>query len=134
MFSNRKHVFGMPCFLTKLSSYRIFNRSIAYLPEIEQYSCITKIEEIHKLYRLLGRKFFSAGRNKDKKVLIEVQQCLEDRYILEKEFWEILSHITNRGCCKTKINMQCYESEKLAEHAVDSDFDHTNEAVPALYL
>ncbi|MBG9516665.1 hypothetical protein ABE47_32575 [Bacillus thuringiensis] len=21
MFSNRKHVFGMPCFLTKLSSY-----------------------------------------------------------------------------------------------------------------
>ena len=39
-----------------------------------------------------------------------------------------------RGCCKTKINMQCYESEKLAEHAVDSDFDHTNEAVPALYL
>ena len=27
--------------------------------------------------------------------------------------------------------MQCYESEKLAEHAVDSDFDHTNEAVPA---
>ncbi|TKI95377.1 DUF4872 domain-containing protein, partial [Bacillus cereus] len=22
----------------------------AYLPEIEQYSCITKIEEIHKLY------------------------------------------------------------------------------------
>ncbi|MBG9503964.1 hypothetical protein ABE44_34420, partial [Bacillus thuringiensis] len=31
-----------------------------------------------------------------------------------------------RGCCKTKINMQCYESEKLAEHAIDSDFDHTN--------
>ncbi|MBG9482310.1 hypothetical protein ABE52_09240, partial [Bacillus thuringiensis] len=30
-----------------------------------------------------------------------------------------------RGCCKTKINMQCYESEKLAEHAIDSDFDHT---------
>ncbi len=27
--------------------------------------------------------------------------------------------------------MQRYESEKLAEHAVDSDFDHTNEAVPA---
>lgn len=67
----------------------------AYLPEIEQYSCITKIEEIHKLYRLLGRKFFSAGRNKDKKVLIEVQKCLEDIYILEKEFWEILSYITN---------------------------------------
>ncbi|MGH0948876.1 hypothetical protein, partial [Bacillus mycoides] len=22
MFSNRKHVFGMPCFLTKLSSYK----------------------------------------------------------------------------------------------------------------
>lgn len=39
-----------------------------------------------------------------------------------------------RGCCKTKINMQCYESEKLAEHEIDSDFDHTNEAVPALYL
>ena len=42
--------------------------------------------------------------------------------------------LNKRGCCKTKINMQCYESEKLAEHAVDSDFDHTNEAVPALYL
>ncbi|MGH0951265.1 hypothetical protein ACQVTQ_29430, partial [Bacillus mycoides] len=24
MFSNRKHVFGMPCFLTKLSSYDYF--------------------------------------------------------------------------------------------------------------
>ncbi|CAI8769924.1 hypothetical protein EMIT079MI2_190063 [Bacillus sp. IT-79MI2] len=22
-----------------------------------------------------------------------------------------------RGCCKTKINMQCYEPKKLAEHA-----------------
>lgn len=30
--------------------------------------------------------------------------------------------------------MQCYESEKLAEHAVDSDFDHTSLVVPALYL
>jgi len=30
--------------------------------------------------------------------------------------------------------MQCYESEKLAEHAIDSDFDHTSVAVPALYL
>ncbi|MGH0412468.1 hypothetical protein ACQVN4_28680, partial [Bacillus paranthracis] len=26
-----------------------------------------------------------------------------------------------RGCCKTKINMQCYESEKLAEHVINSD-------------
>lgn len=39
-----------------------------------------------------------------------------------------------RGCCKTKINMQCYESEKLAGYAVDSDFVHTSAAVPALYL
>ncbi|WP_412839015.1 hypothetical protein, partial [Bacillus paranthracis] len=30
------------------------------------------------------------------------------------------SYFTIRGCCKTKINMQCYESEKLAEHATDS--------------
>jgi len=29
--------------------------------------------------------------------------------------------------------MQCYESEKLAGYAVDSDFSHTNVAVPALY-
>lgn len=40
----------------------------------------------------------------------------------------------DRWCCKTKINMQYYESEKLAEHVIDSDFDHTNVAVPALYL
>ncbi len=51
-----------------------------------------------------------------------------------------LKHFANmaitpiRGCCKTKINIQCYESEKLAEHAIDSDFDHTNVAVPTLYL
>ncbi|MDY4395262.1 hypothetical protein SPE26_32100 [Bacillus thuringiensis] len=38
------------------------------------------------------------------------------------------------GCCKTKINTQCYESEKLVEHAIDSDFAHTNVAVLALYL
>ena len=67
----------------------------AYLPEIEQYSCIIKMEELHKLYRVLGRKFFSAGRNKDRKILIEVQQCLEDIYLLEKEFWETLYYITN---------------------------------------
>ncbi|KIU70906.1 hypothetical protein C797_28998 [Bacillus thuringiensis Sbt003] len=47
----------------------------------------------------------------------------------DKEFNKL-----NGGCCKTKINIQCYESEKLAEHAIDSDFDHTNVAVPALYL
>ncbi|PGC84467.1 DUF4158 domain-containing protein [Bacillus toyonensis] len=50
-------------------------------------------------------------------------------YTLSEEDIQII-----RGCCKTKINMQCYESEKLAEHAIDSDFDHTNVAVPALYL
>lgn len=27
--------------------------------------------------------------------------------------------------------MQCYELGKLAEHAVDSDFDRTNVAVPS---
>ncbi|KIU73005.1 phosphohydrolase (MutT/nudix family protein) [Bacillus thuringiensis Sbt003] len=31
-----------------------------------------------------------------------------------------LDELPNRGCCKTKINIQCYESEKLAEHAIDS--------------
>lgn len=54
------------------------------------------MEEIHKLYRVLGRKFFSARRNKDRKVLIEVQQCLENIYLLKKEFWETLSYITNK--------------------------------------
>ena len=69
----------------------------SYLPEIEQYFCIRKMEEIHKLYRILGRKFFSAGRNKDPKILIEVQKCLEDIYALEKEFWENISYISNKS-------------------------------------
>lgn len=47
--------------------------------------------------------------------------------------WKYLIFII-RGCCKTKINMQCYESEKLDEHAIDRDFDDTTEAVPALHL
>ena len=47
------------------------------------------MEEIHKLYRILGRKFFSAGRNKDPKILIEVQKCLEDIYALERNFGRI---------------------------------------------
>ena len=57
------------------------------------------MEEIHKLYRILGRKFFSAGRNKDPKILIEVQKCLEDIYALEKEFWENISYISNKKWC-----------------------------------
>ena len=58
--------------------------------------------------------------------------------IRQKTFFKIVffydRFINIRGCCKTKINMQCYESEKLAGYAVDSDFSHTNVAVPALYL
>ncbi|PFW63013.1 hypothetical protein COL25_28580, partial [Bacillus pseudomycoides] len=73
----------------------------SYLPEIEQYSCIRKMEEIHKLYRILGRKFFSAGRNKDRKILTEVQKCLEDIYPLEKEFWETISYIGNKSSVVT---------------------------------
>lgn len=53
------------------------------------------------------------------------------KYSLSFHSLEDLHHTW--GCCKTKINMQCYESEKLAEHEVDSNFDHTNEAVPVLY-
>lgn len=44
------------------------------------------------------------------------------------------SLINLRGCCNTTRNQQCYELEKLVEHVVDSDFDHTQEAIPALYL
>ncbi|MEX5523265.1 hypothetical protein ABFV50_32140, partial [Bacillus cereus] len=36
MFSNGKHVFGMPCFLTKLSSYRYFkNRTVVEMDELQ---------------------------------------------------------------------------------------------------
>ncbi|MGH0950707.1 hypothetical protein, partial [Bacillus mycoides] len=38
MFSNRKHVFGMPCFLTKLSSYEIFINGKIPVYEICNYA------------------------------------------------------------------------------------------------
>ncbi|EJR50948.1 hypothetical protein IIO_06381 [Bacillus cereus VD115] len=68
----------------------------SYIQEIKQYSCINKMEEIHKLYKLLGRKFFSAGRNRDGKILTEIQKCLENIYLLEKEFWETISYVVNK--------------------------------------
>jgi len=68
----------------------------SYFKEIEQYSCINKMQKINKLYKLLGRKFFVTGRTKERKNLIEIQKCLEDIYLLEKEFWETISYIVNK--------------------------------------
>ncbi len=44
------------------------------------------MQKINKLYKLLGRKFFVTGRTKERKNLIEIQKCLEDIYLLEKNF------------------------------------------------
>ncbi len=54
------------------------------------------MQKINKLYKLLGRKFFVTGRTKERKNLIEIQKCLEDIYLLEKEFWETISYIVNK--------------------------------------
>ncbi|WP_002150168.1 DUF4872 domain-containing protein [Bacillus cereus] len=69
--------------------------AIAFIPEIKSNHCISKMEKIHKLYRTLGKKFFYAGRNGDEKTLFEIQECLEEIYVLEKDFWETISDICN---------------------------------------
>ncbi|MGH0951358.1 hypothetical protein, partial [Bacillus mycoides] len=57
MFSNRKHVFGMPCFLTKLSSYYLFNSIATCLPFIKTSVTATITSIIFFISHLSSRHF-----------------------------------------------------------------------------
>ncbi|MGH0951440.1 hypothetical protein ACQVTQ_30490, partial [Bacillus mycoides] len=97
MFSNRKHVFGMPCFLTKLSSYDYYLQCLKYKKEEDlnyidavyeiALQCI-ELKEFEEAKEWISKGVDVAKRDEKYKSMLYILLVLKHKYFETKDVYK----------------------------------------------